>query len=215
MSPIKPSKTAAVLNGIITTVMIVWLLYIVLSALAYLTAIVDPVRGARWVQTNSLFRFTAPTPPAAAEVSSLSPRVHISLNAIMGYLKFTTADRWFLLGQGLLSLGRLLLFFFMLRSLQGFLESLQTGDPFNPQNAARLRLCGLLIIGTEALRYLVDFTTIFYFQRYLAGPYTTLSFEFYWEYLRFDLFFIGLAVVALAEIFRLGTQMKEEQELTV
>jgi hypothetical protein len=86
------------------------------------------------------------------------------------------------------------------------------GSPFIPENAVRLRKIAILIILLAPLNFINDFynfwlvTTNFQSKENNFTPDLKLDFQ---------TLLIGLVVLVIAEIFRTGTQLQEENELTV
>ena len=112
----------------------------------------------------------------------------------------------------------LALYLLILVKLKGFFSTLKHGNPFIYENAKRIRLMGIIILIAELLRVLKDFSVVVYLKNIITSSTVnvfTLPFEFYWEYLRLDLIFIGILVIILSEIFRLGAKIQEEQKLTI
>jgi len=103
---------------------------------------------------------------------------------------------------------------FVLGELRAVFCSLRDGSPFVAANARRIRRIGLSILGYEALRFVVTTTVVGPALEKLrlvegtgrihadAGP-------------SFMALFLGCAVLVLAEVFRRGTLMHDEQALTV
>ncbi len=95
--------------------------------------------------------------------------------------------------------------FFVLRFLRQVVSTLIHGDPFSPENIARLRLILILIIATELIRIF----SVFIFGS--AGEAEGIK--------RFDIrigtwFFIFI-IAAISEAFRFGAALRAEQELTI
>ena len=94
--------------------------------------------------------------------------------------------------------------------LRRFLGSIKNGEPFIAANAQRLRnLAWIIVTGGMVHPILLGITGAlvqtdlpdFNFRLSLAGP--------------FNAFFFGVIIFIIAEVFRIGVQMKEEQDLTV
>ena len=85
-------------------------------------------------------------------------------------------------------------------------------EPFIKENAVRIRIIGLITIIFELLRTFMKFENGLYLKNkvLLYGGNITPKFE-----LNFVTIFLGLVIIVIAEIFRIGTQLKEEQELTI
>jgi hypothetical protein len=96
--------------------------------------------------------------------------------------------------------------------LQMFFKSLKNEDPFVRENGKRLRSIGLaIIIGS----ILWNFFTIFYSSLIRTSVSmdgieigTHLNFKF-------EIILLGLIILVISEVFQLGAELKEEQELTI
>ncbi|EDY81714.1 hypothetical protein VDG1235_1332 [Verrucomicrobiia bacterium DG1235] len=109
--------------------------------------------------------------------------------------------------------GVVLAFFLVfIKQLKDILDTVSEGDPFVEVNAGRVRLIGvLLIVGTfgQALLRLVV-------SGYADSSLRTTGFQLDGNFeMNFMQLIAGVSVLVLSEVFRLGTKMREEQELTV
>lgn len=103
--------------------------------------------------------------------------------------------------------------FVSLRKLRAIFRTLRTGDPFVPENAGRIRFLGFTVIVSELILRGATFWMYFAFvanQFGIAGMKLRPLFEF-----NGSVIFAGLALLIVAEVFRLGTDLRREQELTV
>jgi hypothetical protein len=134
------------------------------------------------------------------------------LTDVRGSLKFPARQNAFLIGSGVLLLVMLALAWWVLGQLRALFQTLREGQPFVPANARRLRRIAVAIIAGELAR-----AAIVYFENYYAMTYFTA------DGMRFDappdlnLFAIvdGLIVLVIAEVFRAGTRLDQEQSLTI
>jgi hypothetical protein len=119
------------------------------------------------------------------------------------------------LGVMLLGMGLSLGIVYFLRQI---VATLKTGGPFTGENARRLRWVAVLIIGmgvAERLftwsyyRLLVSKVELAGIQAHMVKL-SDLTFGKPWDYLT-----AGILVLLLAEVFRLGVEMQDEQRLTV
>ena len=100
----------------------------------------------------------------------------------------------------------------MLGQLRAIFRTLRDGQPFVPANATRLRQIAFAVIGGELAR-----AAFALFENYYAMT------HFVAEGLRFDArpdlnvlaVLNGLIILVVAEVFRVGTHLDEEQSLTV
>jgi hypothetical protein len=114
----------------------------------------------------------------------------------------------------LVALPFVVLLAFVFGQLLAIFRSLREGSPFIAQNARRLRRIGLAILLMEGLRVLVMLVVVepvIEKLRPLArGAVIQTS---VWPSM--EGLFLGFSVLILAEVFRRGTRMQEEQALTV
>jgi hypothetical protein len=110
------------------------------------------------------------------------------------------------------ALGMLVFASLLIGLLRDLFRTLRAGQPFVPANAARVRRIGYLVIIGELLRSLLVFMS----NLAVANNFVASGLRFD---ARFDLnvFAIvhGLIILVIAEVFRAGTQLDEEQSLTV
>jgi hypothetical protein len=98
---------------------------------------------------------------------------------------------------------------FLLRKL---FDSLAHDNPFVTENARRLRQIALLIILTSPINFARDAFENWYLQQNFILDGSGIR-----SHLVIDVktVFAGLILLIIAEIFRIGAQLKEEQDLTV
>mgnify|MGYP000692893656 CR=1 FL=1 len=99
-------------------------------------------------------------------------------------------------------------FLVIVKQLRKICQTLVTGDPFVPENAHRLRVIWIAVVVGEILRLASAFL-ISWMSKNAGGatPHTTD--------LRLYTWFLVLALIILAEVFREGARLRQEQKLTV
>ena len=110
---------------------------------------------------------------------------------------------------GAVAIGGSLMIVWRLRRL---FDSFSSGEPFRKENANHLRAIWMTMLGIELARYLLlGLTGVL-----LATTHTQLAESAEFE-MRVDLSTWGsiLILIVLAEVFREGARLKEEQELTI
>lgn len=95
--------------------------------------------------------------------------------------------------------------FFVLRFLRQVVSSLIHGDPFSPENIARLRLILILIIATELVRI---------FSLFIFGSVGDVEGIKRLD-IRIGTWFFIFIIAAISEAFRYGAALRAEQELTI
>ena len=95
--------------------------------------------------------------------------------------------------------------------LRKLFDSFSSGEPFRRENADHLRAIWVIMIAIEIARYVMLGVTSGLIAAY-AGPNVHAEYS-----LNIDLSTWGsiLILIVLAEVFREGARMKEEQELTI
>lgn len=100
----------------------------------------------------------------------------------------------------------------MLGQLRALFRTLSDGQPFVPANAWRIRRIGWAIIVAELAR-----TAVVWFEGYYAMTHFHAEGFHFAAQTELNLFVIvnGLILLVIAEVFRTGTRLDEEQSLTV
>ncbi len=94
----------------------------------------------------------------------------------------------------------------VLNRLRRVFETLIVGDPFRPQNVARLRVVGFALIGLEVLGYIVHWVTDMLFPGRQPGFSLSVNLTGW---------FAILVVFVLAEVFREGARLRQDADLTI
>jgi len=104
------------------------------------------------------------------------------------------------------------LVFAILHLLRQLFGALKQGSPFTTKNAARIRGIGLLIFLGSFLVHLLDFglRLYLYFHVQTQGLDIPLDLE-----PNSKVLFVGLVLLAIAELFRHGVKLEEERALTI
>jgi hypothetical protein len=106
----------------------------------------------------------------------------------------------------------IVLIMWVLHQLRAVFRTLRDGQPFVAENAVRLRKIGWAVIIGEALRTLVAL----FENAYAANHFSVSSLTFVVRPDYNALTVIGgLIILVIAEVFRAGTRLDEEQSLTV
>jgi hypothetical protein len=96
--------------------------------------------------------------------------------------------------------------------LRRLFESFTSGEPFRRENATHLRVIWITMLVMEIARYLIMASVAALFAAVGLPPGASANFE-----VNIDLStWLSIAIlIVLAEVFREGARMKEEQELTI
>lgn len=98
----------------------------------------------------------------------------------------------------------------IIKQLRQICHTLVLGDPFVPENARRLRIIWITVAAAEIFRLVSGLFIPVVHSTTAAGETVTMSVEF-----RFYVWFLVLALIVLAEVFREGARLRREQKLTI
>jgi len=96
--------------------------------------------------------------------------------------------------------------------LRDVFRTLRDGQPFVPANATRIRRVGYAVLLGEIVRALLVFVA-----NYLVMTHVTSDAVRFYAVPSLEVYTVvaGLVILVIAEVFRAGTRLDEEQSLTV
>ena len=132
---------------------------------------------------------------------------------VRGQLKFSPPLGASLVAPALVGLAIMLaLVLFVVGQLRAVFRTLRDGRPFVPANAARIRWIAFAVIAGEIARTAVVYSSNSHVMTHFSA--NGLRFD-----ARPDLSILtivhGLIILAIAEVFRVGTRLDEDQSLTI
>jgi len=134
------------------------------------------------------------------------------LRDVSGSLRFEPPKGVFLAINAAVGFGLFVLVVSVLRQLADLFRTLRDGRPFVPDNTRRVRSIAYLVILGELARSAI----VFFENRYVMNHFSANGLQFTARFdLRFSAIVVGLIILVLAEVFRTGTRLDEEQSLTV
>lgn len=198
------SVLAALING-------AW--YLVAIALAFMLcmAVLPFVTTLENTQMSIPVSFSVAT--GALRVTSRAPEAtKTEIREAEGRLVFPPPSGVFLTTTALLVALALAIALWVLAQLRAVFRTLRDGHPFVPANAARIRWIGYVIMLAEIVRSAVLFSGNVYARSHFAAD--GLRFDA-WPSVDVFALIHGLIIVVLAEVFRAGTRLDEDQSLTI
>jgi hypothetical protein len=170
---------------------------------------VDPPRIEVGLAVPTAFKIA----PQAHPVTASPPGVeNVHLEKARGELRFSPRSKVFVAGSALLLIAVLSLILWVIVQLRAVFRALRAAQPFVPGNAIRIRRIAYAVIVGEVARALLVYAGM----RYATAHFSIQGLRFE---ARPDLNIIaiicGLMILAIAEIFREGTRLEEEQSLTI
>lgn len=134
------------------------------------------------------------------------------LDSVEGSLAIPTASRTVIAANAAALLVILAFVIFVLGQLRAVLRTLIHANPFVPANATRIRSLGLAVIAGEFMGSAIVFAENYYAKTHVVVP--GLTFDA-WPQLSLMTIGYGLIILVIAEVFRAGTRLDEEQSLTI
>lgn len=210
-------KLVSRLRVVIDLFIIIWVFVGALNALLFLGLLSQPTSPARrLLNITTLFNIPAGFCESDGIIQQHNPQDLVETK-LLAFVNFRPAGRLGLLGiaGGYFVLWGL--YFTILRQLRAVFDSLTSGQPFLRPNVGRLRVIGWTIIAAGLFRHVFKWTIVLGIRSVLtlgnAPP--TVPWAFVIDDLNLEAFFVGAAILVLAEIFRAGAALQEEQSLTI
>ncbi len=127
-------------------------------------------------------------------------------------LSFEVPPGWFYqLNMMVAALG-LVIIMWVLYQLRAVFATLKAGTPFVGANAGRIRWIGIAIIAGEVLKSFVVGLEHYYVMTHFSSD--GLNFGTSFE-IQGVTIIVGFTVIVISEVFRLGSQLEQDQSLTV
>jgi Protein of unknown function (DUF2975) len=134
------------------------------------------------------------------------------LDRVNGSLKIPAASKSFIAANAVVLIVILAFVLYVIDQLRAVLRTLIHGNPFVAENAIRIRRVACAVIIGEFARSLIVFAENHYAMTNVAIA--GLQFDA-WPRVSFGTIIHGLIILVIAEVFRAGTRLDEEQSLTI
>jgi hypothetical protein len=134
-----------------------------------------------------------------------------------GVLRFHPPGRTYLAMTALVMAVSLAFVLWVLSQLRAVFRTLRAGTPFVPDNVARIRRIGYAVILGELARTVLVFVSNYHvLSHFFVSSFSAERVRFTaWPDLSIATIVHGAIIVVLAEVFKVGTRLDEEQSLTV
>jgi len=204
------SSLASFLTAVLNVAWYVTLIGIVLGVcLLVVSPWVDPPRIEVGLAMPVAFSLDAATHRVTAPALGVEEG---RIQGISGSLRFSPRSSQIVAGSALLLIIMLAFVALVLWQLRAVFRTLRDGQPFVPANATRIRrIAWALIFGELARASLVYFASDYAMMHFTADG---LRFEARPDLSLFTIV-CGMIVLVIAEVFRVGTRLDEDQSLTV
>jgi len=133
------------------------------------------------------------------------------------YVRYQPASRWFVAVTAALSFSWWACAVLMLLYLRRAFTNVSAGTPFPRDNIRCVRVAGWAILGMAAAQLIIDVVMVGFMRATtsVAGRPPTIPLDLLVVDFPFTTILAGAAVVILAEVFRAGADLQDDQALTV
>jgi hypothetical protein len=145
---------------------------------------------------------------AAPSLGAGTPR----LTKVTGTLEFTAPSRGAIVAPMLTLIAMLLFAGWALYQLRELFRALRNGQVFAPENVRHVQRVGWAVILAEPVRALITYSAQNFARSHFVGD--GIRFVTAVD-LNLGAIFAGLAILVIAEVFRAGTRLNEDQSLTI
>jgi hypothetical protein len=153
---------------------------------------------------------------AAKEWRSENNRVRLTLHNLYGELRYRNMTRRVVLIIGFGEMVLFFCFFLAIIELANLFEDLSQGKVFEADSARRLRRIGLATVGGTLFSPFWSVLWVWLFRGDIIVPGTRIPWIlFVWTRVYLGLLLGGLLLLVVAEAFRIGYKLHEDQQLTV
>lgn len=209
---------AWVLKGILDIVFCLGLCWGVMLFLVFTLAMVVP-RSEKILRTftiSTMYHLDLPADALPATIACGDPHATMETR-VLAWVTYHTSNRWFLMLSYTGYLIWWVLLLVVVTQLRRFLKTVAGSNPFDPENFRRIRIIGWGIIAATLLQTAVDLGAVTYLRSVLSYQGTPLfpPLALIWDSARLDMILVGAVVLVIAEIFRRGSEIQEDQALTI
>ena len=134
------------------------------------------------------------------------------LTKVTGELQFEAPSRRTLFAPLLTVVAMLLIALWVVAQLRALFRTMSESHPFAPGNARRVQRVGWAVILTEPVRAAMTYAANSFAQANFVGD--GLRFVTFIDF-NIGTILSGLIILVIAEVFRIGTRLDEDQSLTV
>jgi len=146
----------------------------------------------------------------ASQVASVDHRNGGAIEQASGLMRLTAPDRpWIAMAAAAVLIALVL---WILAELAALCRSVRDGQPFAPRNAGRIRRLALALVLGEVSRAAIVYTAHAYAAAHFAADHLRFTAS---PHIDAPAIVSALILLVLAEAFRTGTRLDEDQSLTV
>jgi hypothetical protein len=205
------------LRALLDGILIVMVFLVAVETLVALALVSNPYRPLRnYFNVTTILAVGDEIWPTADLVRVAEGSATASV-APMAFVTFRPGEPWFVLAVLAVSLLVWACYFLVVLQLRGVCANLALGPPFSRDNIRRVRRMGWAFIGVAAANLVIDASMVAYQHAFVtvAGRPPSIPGIIAWVDFPLGTILAGLAFIALAEIFRAGADLQDDQALTI
>jgi hypothetical protein len=208
---------ASRLRLLLDIVLVGWLIVGALNAFLLLSLTIEPTHPMRHLLNVTTLYAVPAGICAPAGLMESRDRDALVETQWLAFVNYRPGSRGCLFALSMGYFGLWGLYFGVIRQLKRVFVSLTSGQPFLRSNVHRIRIIGWMLIAAWLFHHAWDWGAVTYMRSVLtlAGQVPSVPTAFIIDDIRPEMLFVGAAVLVLAEIFRLGASLQEEQTLTI
>jgi hypothetical protein len=208
---------ASRLRLLLDVVLVLWLIVGALNAFLLLSLIIEPTHPLRQLLNVTTIYAVPAGACAPTELLKCSDPGVLLETRLLAYANYRPGGRGFILAIAVATFVLWGLNLVVIRQLKQVFASLTSELPFLRSNVPRIRTIGWALIAACLFHHAWDWGAMTHMRSTLtlAGQVPNVPTDFIIDWIHPEMLFVGAAVLVLAEIFRLGASLQEEQTLTI
>ena len=213
-----PGSISTPARVLLEVLLVLICLYLVVEGLLFATLLVDPLHPMRKYFQVTAFAAVPPGVWQPDDLVRVDPRSATVQVDPWVYLTYRPVSRLFVLVPAIANLSAWACVILVIANLRRAFMNIAAGTPFPRANIRCIRIAGWAILGFSAVELLISAGMFAYMRTTTTIAGQPAGFPLgLWLAIDFPLGTIasGLAVVVLAEIFKAGADLQDDQALTV
>ncbi len=216
MKTVGPRSLATGLKVICFMVFCIGVLYFLFQMGGFIRIFIHADDLGKYMHMSSSIYQLNDQEPGHKEYQSENGRVRLTLHELYGELRYRNMTRRMVLVIWIERLFLFFCFFLAIIELANLFEDLSAGKVFEADSARRLRRIGLAVVGGTLFNPLWNVLWVWLLRGDVIVPGTRIPWVvFVWTRINLGLLLAGLLLLVIAEAFRIGHALQEEQQLTV
>ncbi len=211
------NRITRVIQVLLSGILGIFVIIVALNLLNLVILMINPEAKTNIYTMGQLHLLDNPELERKHKIEKLDQKVFDEQYVTTGIVLFKSTNRIALFIGVALWTAWFSLYALVIYLLLRFLKSVKNGTPFIAENATRIKRMGLSIICAELARLVLTLLGIIYLLSAVdvEGAHPFFPWEDMIRFLNIEVYFGGFVLIILSQIFKQGTLLKEEQDLTI